>query len=595
MENDVGSVTENGSENTAENVTENIAENAAEVAATASEVTEAAAEVAAETAEVTENVTENVAEAASAVEPAPAPAPAPEPVAEAATPVAPVTAAPVEKKPASPADKKKLFIIIGAAAAAFVLLVVLIVAIAVSNTPQALIAKAASNTIADAQKIELMSLTKDVTNGGSVAVSANLKKFAKDDLTVQGKYYSDAKNTKGAVVFTAKEDDDTVLDSKFYYSTDKVVFDCPQLVDGAYGVSIKNLEKNLPGSIFDPDESTQYSLNDTRFEFLKSLNTTLKNDKTLARDYAKILQKYEKLMIKKVLQYSEVKKDSKNITVGGESIACTLITVKLDEDAVANITKDLVEEATNDKSLKSVIERMAQNYGYQKDPEDFVDSFYDSLEDMEDNIDKIEDSDIDLIFDIYVTKSGKRIAKIDMEVEAGNQEYEASVVLGKNINTSKELSFEYKDNKTGAGYEIAYEVKENSNKKYEATIEITESTYRRSSLKEKESTVKIEWDKKAGDFELKYKDANSREYGIKGLLTKKGDTYTFLLTKLINRGESVSEAKSLELTVVIDRKDKAPNAPGKFTEITTMEERDFKHLVEDISDGVTDLYKDYFN
>ena len=59
-------------------------------------------------------------------------------------------------------------------------------------------------------------------------------------------------------------------------------------------------------------------------------------------------------------------------------------------------------------------------------------------------------------------------------------------------------------------------------------------------------------------------------------------------------GEAVPNVKDLELTITIDRHDPAPNVPGRFTEITKMDERDFKHLVKDIDDGINELEKDYF-
>ena len=332
----------------------------------------------------------------------------------------------------------------------------------------------------------------------------------------------------------------------------------------------------------------------SQFEYFKNINNTLKNDKGLQKEYVKVTQKYQKLFINKVLQYAEVKKAGKDISVGGEKLGCTVITVNLDEDAVASIFRDIIAEAKEDKALESVVTKMAANYSFRDDPEDIVEKFYDSLDDAEEDIDKIEDQAIEITFDFYITKSGKRMARVDMEAEVGNQAVEASLILGKNVATSKEIAFEYKDSKTNAGYSISYEVKENTNKKYEATIEIEETKARRNTTSTTEQRIRIEWDKKTTDFDLKYTDARAREYAVKGQLKQKGDTYSFLLLKLINRGQTVPQVKSLELTIVVDRHDGTPNAPGKFTEITKMEERDFKHLADDISDGFKDFKKDYF-
>ena len=37
-----------------------------------------------------------------------------------------------------------------------------------------------------------------------------------------------------------------------------------------------------------------------------------------------------------------------------------------------------------------------------------------------------------------------------------------------------------------------------------------------------------------------------------------------------------------------------PNVPGNFTDVTKMDKREFKHLVEDIVEGVGELKDEYF-
>ncbi len=82
--------------------------------------------------------------------------------------------------------------------------------------------------------------------------------------------------------------------------------------------------------------------------------------------------------------------------------------------------------------------------------------------------------------------------------------------------------------------------------------------------------------------------------GLKGTLDKKGDRYIFVLGKLSSRGEAVPDIKSLELTVTIDRHDRTPNVPGRFTEITKMDEKDFEDFIEDFEENAKELWDDYF-
>ena len=491
-------------------------------------------------------------------------------------------------------EKNKKLLIIGGSVGAAALLALIIVSISLANTPKALIVRSIANTLSDARRIEAVAVTEDVANGGSVAVSANLDKFAKDDLTVQGKFYSDAKNLKGALELTASEDKDKVLQAKVMYNPDKVAFSAAPIIDGTYGVDLKKLAKNLPGSIFDPDEETDYSLDDDEFEYFLNMKDTFKNDKNLSRDAEVMANKYRQVFIETVIKHSEVKKSSKTITVGGDKISCTVISASIDEDGLAEIVQDMIDYANNDKDLEKLLLRVAANGSYRDDPEEYVDRFFDTLDNYEDSIDKIEDSDIDISIDFYITKSGRRLAQVDFEAELNNKEFEASLILGKNVARSKQISFEYEEKPTGKAYSIEYTVKEDSGKLYDAEIEINEKRVRRSKTTENKSSIRIKWDKRSGDLDIKGNKNGNNYMGLKGTLDKKGDRYIFVLGKLSSRGEAVPDIKSLELTVTIDRHDRTPNVPGRFTEITKMDEKDFEDFIEDFEENAKELWDDYF-
>ena len=492
-------------------------------------------------------------------------------------------------------DKKKRVLIIGGSAGAAALVALIVVTIVLANRPSALIVRGLVNTISDAKKIEVFDVADDVANGGSIAVSANLDKFANDDVTVEAKLYTDLDSLKGGYEMTVAEDDEKVLQARVLYSEDKFAFTCPELVDGAYGVNYKNLEKNLPGSIFDPDEETDYSLSEEQFDYFLSLKDTVKNNKNLERDIDNMSSKYRKLIVEKLVKYAEVGRSSKTITVGGEKIPCTVISLSIDQDALALAVTDVVEYALEDKDLEKLINRVAANGSYNEEPDEIIDEFYDSLDEILDNIDTLSEEDIDITLDFYITSSGRRIAQVDAEFEINNEETDISIVLGKNVSTSKEMSITAKNKSYNETYSIVYTVKENSSKLYESEIEISHKRDSSSRSKDDKQTISIEWDKKTSDFELEYKDKWDDKYSIKGTLTQKGDKYIFVLTNIKSRGNAIPSIKSLELTVTIDRKDPAPSVPGGFTDITRMENREFKHLVEDISDGVQDLWDEYFD
>ena len=506
-------------------------------------------------------------------------------------------------------DKNKKLLIIGGSVGAAALVALVIVSIALANRPSALIVRAFANTIDDAKRIEVYDVAEDVINGGSIAVSANLEKFANDDVTVQAKVYTDAKNVKGAGELKLSEDDKTVLQASVLLNQDKVAMKCPEFFDGAYGINLKKLSKNLPGSIFDPDEETDYSLDDDQYEYFMSLQDTVRKDQNLQDDLEKLAAQYRLVFFEKLIKYSSVSKSGKTITVGGEKIPCTVVSVSVDEDAAVLITQAMIDYANNDEALEKYLYRVASNGAFYDDPDEYVDEFYDYLDSIEDDIKDLAEDDLEIVLDFYITRSGRRLAQLDADVEYGKEDMEFSVVLGKDVSKSKEISLTAKDKQSSESYSITYTVSEDSSKLYKAELEIEETNrsyryydyddydyYDRDDdeyLNTTKTTIKVEWDKKKGDFVLKYSDKWD-DVVVKGNLLEKGDKYIFVLTNIREDGEAVPDIKSLELTVTFDRHDPAPNVPGNFTEITKMSERDFKHLYEDIEDGIEDIWDEYF-
>ena len=509
-------------------------------------------------------------------------------------------------------DKNKKLLIIGGSAGAAALVALVIVSIALANRPSALIVRAFANTIEDAKKIEAYDVAEDVLNGGSVALSANLEEIANDDVTVQAKFYTDAENIKGAGELTLTEDNDVVLQASLLMNQDKFAMKCPELFDGTYGINLKNLKKNLPGSIFDPDEETDYSLDDDKYEYFMNLQDTIKKDQNLQRDCEKMASQYRIVFIEKLIKYSSVTKSGKTITIGGEKIPCTLVSVSVDEEALTEITKAMIEYAENDEELEKLLYRVASNGSLYDDPDEYVDMFFDYLDEAGDEIEDAADLDIDIKLDFYITRSGRRLARLDADMEYDKDDIEISLNLGKNVSKSKEISLTAKDKQSDESYSLTYTVKENSSSAYVAEFEIEESSksyryidydddyydYRDNDQEEymnkTKTTVKVDWDRRKGDFSLKYQDKWD-DYVVKGTLLEKGDTYTFVLNNIREDGEAVPNIKSLELTVTVDRHDSMPAIPVNYTEITKMSERDFKHFTEDIEDGIEDLWDEYFD
>jgi hypothetical protein len=395
---------------------------------------------------------------------------------------------------------------------------------------------------------------------------------------------------------TIYDEEDVMVQPRIYYGKDSVVATCPELFDGAYGINFKKLDKNLPDSIFDPDEDTDYSLPEGLYDYLMGLSENTKGNEALKRDLAKAAARYEKFMIQTIFKYAEVEKSSDKIKVGGDNISCTVITVNVDEDAIVLIMQDLIDYINNDKSLEDLLTRYFEAvpntsllYGYGSyDADDMVDEFYDAVDELEDSLDYIEDMKIDLEGVFYITKSGKRIAQMEFDFDVNGEKAEIEVVLGKNVAKTKEMSLSIK---TSDDYELSieYEVDEDSAKAYEAEIKVSSKDW----WSEDSYKMSISWDKKSGDFEYKFK-GDYDEFVLQGNLLKKGDKYIFVLEKVKTDGTPVDGIGDLELTITVDTRDPAPKAPSRYTDIVLMEEDDFEDLFDEIQDGIEDIEDEFF-
>ena len=257
-----------------------------------------------------------------------------------------------------------------------------------------------------------------------------------------------------------------------------------------------------------------------------NLHETIRNDKNLEDDISKMSAKYRQLFIEKLIKYSSVSRASKTITAGGEKIPCTVVSVKVDEEALNSIAESLIDYANNDKDLEKLLFRVASNGALNEEPDEYIDKFFDNLDDIGDMIEEMGDEDVEFQFDFYITKSGRRLAQLDAELEYENEDVKVSLILGKDISRSKEISLIAKEKRTEETFEIVYTVNEDSSKAYEAEIKIGTENKRSSSRGSDITKIKIEWDRRKGDFSLKYTDKHDNIV-LKASLLEKA-TVTFL-------------------------------------------------------------------
>ena len=495
--------------------------------------------------------------------------------------------------------KKKGFI--AGAISACILLLLIILCVNASNNPRSLVEGALANTARDVSQIEFVSYTNKLLNGGSVTVNGNLAPLSDKDADAELKVYTDFSRMRFAASGKIKEGRDTVASFKSAFNGNDFSFESPQVGKKPYGVSVRNIQKNLPRSIFDPENPEEkVELDKNLYEYLLKLNKTVTGDKDLSKEYSKLLRTYERLLVSSLMDNARISTSQDRITAGGKQINCTVVTLDFDRKGLSEAVSQFVTAAKHDRNLEAFLLKAFSNTDYGiKDADDMVDDFYDRLDSFKRSV-KEYDGDMTVWF--YITKSGKRIAKIDVDTDGRNSRgtrvaYEISLELGKNVKTSEEIAFTFKSSE-GDSIDLSYSVRQNDKSAYKASLgfnfDLTKSGGKKSAY-----GVSFKWDKKAGGYTLSG-EANSDIINIEGKFLRKGGTYVLSFQNLETSGKFTkvsdkfsSPIEDYKLTVTFDSVDGAFN-PSRYIEITKMSYEDYKAFKEDTKSAYEDIRNTWF-
>lgn len=495
--------------------------------------------------------------------------------------------------------KKKGFI--AGAIAACILLLLIILCVNAANNPRSMVEGALANTARDVSGIELINYTTNLLNGGSVTVNGNLAPLSDKDADAELKVYTDFSHMRFASYGKIKEGRDTVASFRGAFNGKDFSFESPQIGKKPYGVSVKNIQKNLSRSIFDPENpGEKVELDKNLFEYLQKLDKTVAGNKELAKEYNRLLRTYEKLLVTSLMDNARISASKDRITAGGQQINCTVVTLDFDRKSLTEAATQFVTAAKHDKKLEDFLLKSFSNTDYGiKDADDMVDDFYDRLDSFKRSV---KEYDGDMTVWIYITKTGKRIARIEVDTDGRNSRgnrisYEIDLELGKNVRTSEEISFTFKSSE-GDNIDISYSVRQNDKSAYKASfsfnIDLTKSGGKKSSC-----GLSFKWDKKGGGYTLT-SDSNGDVLNLEGKLQKKGGTYVLSFQNLEASGKFTrisdkfsSPIADYKLTVTFDSVDRAFN-PSRYTEITKMNYSDYNAFKDDTKKAYEDIRDTWF-
>ncbi len=466
-----------------------------------------------------------------------------------------------------------------------------IVTTIIGNKPMALIVNAARKTAKAASANEYMTEYRELLENGSMTANLDVGKILSGldislDADASIALFRNAKNKETAFSLSAALSSQQLADVLITASPDKIAVQSPLLLGrNNYGISLKDLSKNLKGSVFDPKKDTYYAMDEELFDYLSGLKQTpaqMLQDltdriKAVSADAAKALGG-------SLNDRMEFTKEKNTISVGDSDIKVKLVTAEADDKALAAIYTDMLDWAADSKALRELITVAAGEYApllkfAEFDADTFVQDFYDDLtarreEAKEaDFAGKFEGKRVSLTF--AVNQTNKQLNQIDIVLKGFTEErISCTLTFGPDAKTMENYSA---TTRIGTEkYSISGHLDEDSEARFLTSFKIKVNG-------DLVTSGSFSWDKKTGELNYSMKDILS----LTGTMTKKNKETTIVF-KSFTLAEG-PEINDLGTSLILNGNAKMP-AIAKYTDIVTMKESAFEDLADDVKEAVTGIF-----
>ena len=483
-------------------------------------------------------------------------------------------------------SKKKIIL----ASVLFVLIGALTTFLLILNAPKNVALRAAKNFIGDIVKREEIKPIYKTFKGGSVELSVDKIIEKEDDVTediLNGDYFS-GKIYFGKNKIMIDDFDSKIagveLKGQLYASADEVYIDEEKIIGEAYGTKFVNFADELKRSIFAPDSGSGYALSQDVFDQIIDAFDDIDNTKDASKDLSKTLKKAIKDVIKIVFDNAEISSEKEKIKLDGNKIKVRTVSITIDADAMSNI----IDEVYDYLCTSDVILDYIEEYGD-------VEAYEELMEDLEDDIDDIcdaidDDDDFDTL-EIRISTPKRKAKLLKLEVISGKDTVFELDCGKKGIKKTDSVTIEFD------GAEITYQIEEDNRKVFSSFIRIDEGSF--------EVIISLEIDRKEDSYTItctsfdeygdkKYVD----KYTIKGDFSKKRDTINMTVDKITTKhsyensyttNESVTTYE-VNGKIVIDSKDKMPDASKSYKKISDIKESDLDEWIEKVDD-IVDMFR----
>lgn len=411
-----------------------------------------------------------------------------------------------------------------------------------------------------------------------------------------------------------------------YFSTEYMyVADC-NLMDGTYGLVRGDLQDEFMDSEW--IDEIFADMNDGE-ELKESIGNVLgyiddKKEQALVEDAAEKLEEYAKLLKKLLSDHAKFEMEVKKVDCGDERVKSRVVTMTLDQDAVAAILEEMIATLREDDELRTLVmdhgeellslfedylEVLDEDFDMDETMEE-VEEFYDNLfskSDWRETIYELKNEEFEVRIQVASALLTPTLRKLTMTLDGeGRRMQEYVLNIGSDgVKKSNHFSFE-----ANGVMLFAYDITENSKSKYTSALSVPmynpekgreEMTavamleVNRNKEKYTLTLIDSSWD---SDFNM---DTYTEEYYFRedkivatGKLADDGKVIKITLDQikfLYDDDETENESYSFDISLTINVKDKMPDVKdsSKVKSIFEMDMEDFEEIAENFEEEFSDI------
>ena len=432
--------------------------------------------------------------------------------------------------------------------------VLLLAACGIQKDPVNYLHSSISKTMDKWEVSELTKLSEKLSKSASLSVSldpdAMLSYYMPDLFPVNlNLYYGDSSTVLTASAYLNGRK--TALD--VFLSEKNVILNSEVLLgDKAYGVDLKNFEKNYADSIFSEDSGSEYSMPGV-FEGLNEQLDSMSELPELMEKISKSKDVYIDMFKSAVRSHSEITEEA--------SKDGKIINIRLSSADIAEIIEELDKEYGEDKNIAAFYDIVSSVSGLYGD-----ETVADAREDIKDVCDMLKECDenTNYVFVSFDIGSDGIIDSFEMSAYA-DAELGAKIIVELD-DDSITVRCEYE----GDVYIATLEINENTEKKLDVSLNVK---YGQSSSATTVFAAAFEYDRTSGDYEL-----SGYGFALNGNLVYSDKKIALSVESISISGDEVD----LGLEITLDTTQKMPSAPKKFNEITDLTEEEFEAIIENV-------------